>query len=219
MFEKKTKALAINDTSLIQKLRDEIAAVSEKLTNLSEEKRWIDLMSSGKRGDSIADILKKISAIDEKCGQQCKLKYSTALNHNDKMTSEDLSRAGVLALRSLQIIKATHSTHRQQPKAWVQMLHRICYVLDIAADRLTACQLLPSIDKEAIMQEGKMSIFMRGVVRILEVGLWVVASITEAVVVEAMEYVTRFRSQCDVFLRHATEWNLTFEVCVRSQPR
>mmetsp|Transcript_9695 Transcript_9695/g.9774 ORF Transcript_9695/g.9774 Transcript_9695/m.9774 type:complete len:491 (-) Transcript_9695:86-1558(-) len=206
------KHLAVQEDKLelAISLRDQITVLSEKLLSSSEEEKWMEEIKRGPKGESIASIINKINLIDEQCGRRCKKMFGYAAIATD-LSWEEKSRAAVSAMRSYELIKATHSTHKARPRHWHQVLSRVINIMETAIERLTAFQHLSSTDRDLVMQEGSMSIFMRSVVRVLEVGLWVTATVIEAAAVEAEEMAQKFRVLYEVFVKSKKEWGLIFE--------
>lgn len=214
---KKQQAVMDDNLELAIKLRDEIAAVKERTLPPSEESRWMDVIASGAHGESLASLLGQICSLDEQCGIRIKARFESALVPHPAMPVEERARLGVCLVRSHRLIRATHTTHKQHPKHWTVILARVCQILETAVERLQAFMLLSTGDRELTLQEGRMSIFVRGVVRVLEVGLWVSTTVTEAAALEAEEMALKFKSLHDTFLKAAGDWKLSFEYTLPSE--
>ena len=113
----------------------------------------------------------------------------------------------------MQLAIAVRTSHAEYVTQWRQLLQTVKLCLKTSSQRISAFSQLSASDQAALSKEGKMNIFLRGLARIMEVGLWVAASCSEAMVeeelcndVEALIATVQKQSSENMQLNHEVKW-------------
>jgi hypothetical protein len=180
---KKMQAVENDDLELAIQLRDEINRVkeSELVASRDDERYWLEMAHSGKKNNSIEDYIELVGSIDPDCVDVIRSKYISAAPDN---ASSNCDRALFYAnaLRALQLVVAVRTSHRDHVDHWGTVMTKVSRILLDSLGSIEEFKGLAQTDRDVLVGTEQMNVFVRGVLRVVDVGKWIAASCQEAVV-------------------------------------
>ena len=204
---KKMQAVENDDLELAIQLRDEINRVKECeiVASREDERYWLEIAHAGKKKAGIEEALDLVSSIDPDCSNTACAKYVTSAPSTDSPCS-DRALFYANASRSLQLAIAVRTSHTEHVGHWSSIMTAVSRVVLDALGSVEEYKGLSEADQEAVKSTEPMNVFVRGVLRVVDVGKWVAASCQEAMVETAAA--ARTLSLCDSVVDTLSSCNL-----------
>ena len=206
--EEKTIAVQNDDLERAIELKSLAAAATAKMANTSEESLWTNAAKSNFSAETIEDAVSLVEALHPQSGAKCRrLFVEFAPQDEDSIPLEQRLQFFMRAKRSMRVITALYTTHKDHVKCWRQLMSSISSSLTLAVPLLEKFDLLSEADQEVVRSQDKMQNFMRGTAKLAEAGLWLCASCVEGMVEEASAEALS-ASAMRFLTAHATKWGI-----------
>ena len=205
--EEKTVAIDADDLEAAVSIKKKLIAQKASLAGLGDDFRWTAAAASQRPGESIADIVDLVCAIDPNkrdwAQQLLKLlpPMSSKRIQGQVQDIEDLVAKALSVKRSLRMAIALSTTHTKHSHYWLLLLNHVSSAVQNTSNIMDAFNRLSGADKESVLACERMKIFIAGSLQIAELGVWVSASCVECVVHEAVA--ERVVVQCHAFVKAA----------------
>jgi hypothetical protein len=204
---KKQEAVDNDELEVALSLKKAVAEQKETLSSVDIEKGWLRLVLEDDVGDSLEEIVEVIDGVSEVMGDKCRERFLNSLPRTSPVTAEAL-KFYVKAKRSTRLIMILLTTHTNYPTYWSKILkHVMSEFQDTAEVKLQDFLQLSEQDRHAVLASDSMQQYIRGLVKLGEVGMCVASSCVEAMVKEPLALDTARVVQ--VFLEAARgPWNM-----------
>lgn len=205
--EEKTVAIDADDLEAAVSIKKNLIAQKASLAGLGDDFRWTAAATSQRPGESIADIVDLVCAIDpnKRDWAQQLLKLLPSMSNKrvqgQVQDIEDLVAKALSVKRSLRMAIALSTTHTKHSHYWLLLLNHVSSAVQNTSNIMDAFNRLSGADKESVLACERMKIFIAGSLQIAELGVWVSASCVECVVHEAVA--ERVVVQCHAFVKAA----------------
>jgi CMP-N-acetylneuraminic acid synthetase len=205
--EDKMVAIDADDLEAAVTIKKKLVTLKASLAALGDESRWTAAAASKRPGESLADLVDLVCAIDPSkrdWAQQLLLlipPMSSKRVQGQVQDIEDLVAKALSVKRSLRMAIAVSTTHTKHSQYWLLLLNHVSSAVQNTSNIMDAYNRLSGADKESVLACERMKIFIAGSLKIAELGVWVSASCVECVVHEAVA--ERVVVQCHVFVRAA----------------
>ena len=205
--EDKMVAIDADDLEAAVTIKKKLVTLKASLAALGDESRWTAAAASKRPGESLADLVDLVCAIDPSkrdWAQQLLLlipPMSSKRVQGQVQDIEDLVAKALSVKRSLRMAIAVSTTHTKHSQYWLLLLNHVSSAVQNTSNIMDAYNRLSGADKESVLACERMKIFIAGSLKIAELGVWVSASCVECVVHEAVA--ERVVVQCHAFVRAA----------------
>ena len=205
--EEKTIAIDADDLEAAVSIKKNLIAQKASLAGLGDDFRWTAAAASQRPGESIADIVDLVCAIDpnKRDWAQQLLRLLPSMSskrvQGQVQDIEDLVAKALSVKRSLRMAIALSTTHTKHSHYWLLLLNHVSSAVQNTSNIMDAFNRLSGADKESVLACERMKIFIAGSLQIAELGVWVSASCVECVVHEAVA--ERVVVQCHAFVKAA----------------
>ena len=142
------------------------------------EKLWRQVTERGSKGPSLADSIEVVMDIDPEAG----MLYRQAFLQRAPSSASLLEKAkfDAAAMRTLRLTLALHTTHQGIEAVWRNIMNHVSMKLrECKVVHMAKYQTLTNIDKVAVKESEKMSCYIRAIVLIAELGLYVATTVME----------------------------------------
>lgn len=178
---KKMQAVENDDLELAIQLRDEINRVkeSELVASRDDERYWLEIAHSGKKNNNIEDYVELVETLDPDCVGVIRKKYIISAPSSSTSNS-DRALFYANALRALQLVVAVRTSHREYVQHWIAVMTNVSRILLDSLGSIEEFKSLSDADRNAVTSTEQMNVFVKGMLRVVDVGKWVGASCQEA---------------------------------------
>jgi hypothetical protein len=180
---RKAEAVENDDLETAVVLKKDIAVLQLKLQSVEEEVVWEDEAGSSRRGESLQETADLLSAIDAGLANKFRKKFLGAVPPASAPLDAQLVFQ-ITARRYARMALAISSTHAEYPRQWLLVLQIVVAKVKEGNDIIAQFKKLSTADKNSLISHLKMSEYALGLVAVSEIGMWVSASCTEAMVHE-----------------------------------
>jgi Ca2+-binding EF-hand superfamily protein len=180
---RKAEAVENDDLETAVVLKKDIAVLQLKLQSVEEEVVWEEEAGSSRRGESLQETADLLSAIDAGLANKFKKKFLGAVPPASAPLDAQLVFQ-ITARRYARMALAISSTHAEYPRQWLLVLQIVVAKVKEGNDIIAQFKKLSTADKNSLISHLKMSEYALGLVAVSEIGMWVSASCTEAMVHE-----------------------------------
>lgn len=183
---KKQEAIDNDELEVAVSLKKAIVEQKETLGSIEIEKEWLRILLENEAGDSLEEIVEIIDGVSEMMGDKCRERFLTLLPSVSPVTTECL-KFHVKAKRSVRLIMMLLTTHINYPTYWTKILkHIISEFQDIAELKFQEYLNLSESDQRIILNSDSMQQYIRGLLKLAEVGMCVSSSCVDAMVKEPL---------------------------------
>lgn len=219
---RKVEAVENDDLELAIRLRDEINSSKEKLVSVTEEQNWLKVAVNAPankiiEGSGIKESVDLIELLDSSIAKKAKEMFlgkgfSMSRHYggsNDQRTSAtgaaillDEITTSLSIKRSLHMIVANLTSHKNYPTYWKKIMTQINYIIDGAIEKIDSFKRLSDLERAAVLGEEKMNNFLRGISRVSKLGMWVAVTCLETLV--ELDLAHRIIALCSKFTKLAS---------------
>lgn len=179
MNESKKKAVENDDLELALKLKKDIQDKSKYLASASDEHSWITAMASGIKGEKLQSLCELVQAFNPSIALKFRNKYLDNIPKSNAPMEERM-QFYASALRSIRIITAIYTSHSDHPKMWKESLEYISSYISSSINIFTKFQSLDIDDRAKVLKHDHVDNYLKGIISMAEVGLWISATCLEA---------------------------------------